>query len=200
MVKIISFEGGIGSGKTSLTNYFSHRLKLKKILESYEINPFLKEFYEGESSINLETEITFLLIHFSQIKKTIKNCKDPFVIADFSIEKDLVFAKLNLTNEELIIFKNVYDYIIKKIETPYLILYLNLSLEVLKQRRFQRGRDYEMNADSEYFRNINENIFQFFRTETKCKIHFFNIDNLEFNPNNKVLNQIESKIIEEIKL
>lgn len=200
MVKIISFEGGIGSGKTSLTNYFSHRLKLKKILESYEINPFLKEFYEGESSINLETEITFLLIHFSQIKKVIKNCKDPFVIADFSIEKDLVFAKLNLTNEELIIFKNVYDYIIKKIETPYLVLYLNISLEVLKQRIFQRGRDYEMNADSEYFRSINENIYQFFRTETKCKIHFFNIDNLEFNPNNKVLNQIESKILEEIKL
>lgn len=199
MVKIISFEGGVGVGKTSLTNYFSHELKISKILEKYDINPFLKEFYRENSNVNLETEITFLLIHYSQIKNALKDCQDLFLIADFSIEKDLVYAKLNLESNELSIFKSVYDYIIKKVGAPYLVFYLNLSPKTLKQRIFHRGREYEMNANPKYFKDFDDKIKQFFKTEARSKIYFFDVDDLELDQHNKKLGQIRTRILEAIK-
>ncbi|TKJ27732.1 MAG: hypothetical protein CEE42_00735 [Promethearchaeota archaeon Loki_b31] len=199
MVKLISFEGGIGSGKTSLTNYFSRELKIGKILEKYNINPFLKRFYSGDLSINFETEVTFLLIHFTQLKDSIKNCQNSFLIADFSIEKDLVFAELNLKDEELKIFKNLYDYIIRKVGIPYLVIYLDLSIEILKRRILQRGREYEKNADPGYFMDFHEKIKNFFKFMTKSKIWFINVDELELNVDNPKLKQIRTKIINEIQ-
>jgi len=85
MTKIISFEGCVGAGKTSLTNFFSHDLKVGKILEEYKKNPFLREFYETDLNINLESELTFLLIHYSQLKKAIVDCQ---AHAEFSIPAD----------------------------------------------------------------------------------------------------------------
>lgn len=199
MVKIISFEGGIGVGKTSLTNYFSHELKIRKILERYDLNPFLKNFYKGDSSVNLETEITFLLIHYSQLKNAVKKSQDPLLLADFSIEKDLVYAQLNLKSNELRIFKSIYDFVIKKVGIPHLVLYLNLSLKILRGRIFQRGRDYEINADPRYFKDFNDKIKQFFKTKAQSKTYFFDVDDLELDPKNKILGQIRAKILEEVK-
>jgi len=199
MIKIISFEGGIGSGKTTLAKHFSHLLNIDKILEDYEINPFLNDFYKGDKSINLETEITFLLIHYSQLKKKLRFITDQFLIADFSIEKDLVFAKLNLEGKELKIFQKLYNYIIEKVGVPYLVIYLDLSHNLLMTRIIQRERKYEMNANSEYFKQFNYKIRNFFKAESKSKTWFINVDNLEFDPNNKILQQIEYKILEEFQ-
>lgn len=199
MVKIISFEGGIGSGKTSLTNYFSYDLKIGKILEEYNLNPFLKRFYQGDKSINFETEITFLLIHYSQLKDSIKNCQDPYLIADFSIEKDLIFAELNLKEEELNIFRILYDYIINDIGVPYMVIYLNLSYNKLRQRILRRGREYEMNVDPEYFKNFNKKFEAFLKRKSNIKTWFIDVDDLQFDPNNSILKKIKVKILDEIK-
>ena len=196
MIKILSFEGGIGSGKTSLANYFSHMLNIGEILEDYEINPFLNDFYKGDKSINLETEITFLLIHYSQLKNKLKSITDQFLIADFSIEKDLVFAKLNLEGEELKIFQKLYNYIIQKVGVPYLVIFLDISQNLLMTRIIQRERKYEMNTNPEYFKEFNNKIRKFFETDSKSKTWFINVDDLEFDPNNKILQQIEYKILE----
>lgn len=196
MVKLISFEGGIGSGKSSLTNYFSHKLKIGKILEQFNLNPFLKEFYKGNTNVNFETEITFLLIHYSQLKEKFKQYKDTFLISDFSIEKDLVFAKLNLENKELKIFQKLYNYVIKKVGVPYLVIYLDLSNNLIINRITQRKREYEVNANLEYFKEFNKKIKKFFETESKSKTWFINVDNLEFDPDNKILQQIQNKILE----
>lgn len=199
LVKIISFEGSIGVGKTTLTNYFSKELGIKKILEKYEINPFLKEFYNGDSTINFETEITFILIHYSQLKNILKSSHESLFLADFSIEKDLIYAELNLEGEELIIFKNLYNYIINKVGVPYMVIYLNLSFKKLKQRILKRGREFEMNTDFNYFKELNEKMKNFYKSRTKSKIWFINIDKLDFNPNNTILKQIRSKITNEIQ-
>ena len=199
MVKIICFEGCIGSGKTSLTNYFSQELKIGKILEKYDINPFLKRFYNGDSSINFETEMTFLLIHYSQLKKKLRSNTDQFLLADFSIEKDLVFAKLNLEGEELKIFQKLYNYIIEKVGVPYLVIFLDISQNLLMTRIIQRKRKYEMNTNPEYFKQFNNKIKKFFETDSKSKTWFINVDELEFDPNNKILQQIEYKILEEFQ-
>lgn len=194
MVKIISFEGCVGAGKTTLTNYFSYELKKRKILEEYERNPFLRDFYEG-TNVNLETEITFLLIHYSQLKKAVKNRNTDFILADFSIEKDWVYAILNLNREELKVFEKIYDYVIHEIEVPYVIIYVDLSLEVLRQRIFQRGRSYEINADLRYFKEYNDKVRAYFKKKAQSMVYFFDVDDLELNKGNKKLRQIKDKIL-----
>lgn len=198
MVKIISFEGCVGVGKTSLTNYFSYELKCEKILETYEINPFLKDFYAG-LDVTLETEVTFLLIHYSQLKKAIKECKSNFILSDFSIQKDLVYAKLNLNEKELKIFEQVYNYVINKVRIPYAVIYIDLSLDILRKRIFQRGRPYETNADPLYFKKYNDKVKKYFRDYVYSKVFFFNVDDLDLDPNNTKLKQIRKKIIDLIK-
>jgi deoxyadenosine/deoxycytidine kinase len=195
MVKIISFEGCVGVGKTTLTNYFCYELKIGKILEEYERNPFLRDFYEG-SNVNLETEIAFLLIHYSQLKKTVKNRNIDFILADFSIEKDLVYAILNLNTEELKIFENIYNYIIHKVGVPYVVIYVGLSLEILRRRIFQRGRPYEMNTDVKYFKEYNDKIKQYFKNDAQSEVYLFDVDDLELDPDNRKLRQIRDKILE----
>jgi len=195
MIKIISFEGCVGAGKTSLTNYFSHELKVGKILEEYDRNPFLRDFYEG-SDVNLETEITFLLIHYSQLKKTLKNHNGDFILADFSIEKDLVYAILNLNTEELKVFETIYDYVIQQVGVPFVVIYIDLSLEVLRRRIFQRGRPYEINADLRYFKGYNDKVKEYFKEKAQSEVYFFDVDDLELDPDNRKLRQIRDKIQE----
>ncbi|MDL1957520.1 MAG: deoxynucleoside kinase [Candidatus Desulfofervidus auxilii] len=198
MVKIISFEGCVGAGKTSLTNYFSYELKCEKVLEAYEKNPFLEDFY-AKSDVALETEITFLLIHFSQLKKALSECKGNFILSDFSIEKDLVYAKLNLNEKELKVFEQIYNYVISKVGVPYAVIYLDLSLNILRRRIFQRGRPYEINADPTYFKKYNDKVKEYFKKYTHSKVFFFNVDDLDLEPENKKLTQIRNKIMELIK-
>lgn len=198
MAKIVSFEGCVGAGKTSLANYFSYELKIEKVLEEYERNPFLKEFYEG-LDVNLETESTFLLIHHSQLKKAIRSCKDIFILADFSIEKDLVYARLNLNNKELNVFENIYNYVIQEVGIPHAVIYIDLSSKVLRRRIFQRGRPYEINADIEYFKEYNDKVKEYFKNESKSKVYFFNVDDLEFDPDSEKLSQIRTAALKIIR-
>ena len=199
MVTLISFEGGIGAGKTSLTNYFSYEFNIGKVLEEYERNPFLREFYEG-SNVNLETEISFLLIHYSQLKKAIKDCKDDYVFADFSIEKDLVFALLNLDKEELKIFKTAYEYVIKQVGVPYVVIYVDLSLKLLRRRIFQRGRPFEITKEPNYFKEYDDKVKEYFKTKAQSKVYFFNVDDLEFDSDNKKLVKIKEQILKVMKI
>ena len=195
MAKTISFEGCVAAGKTSLANYFSYELKIGRILEEYDRNPFLKEFYEG-LDVNLETEVAFLLIHHSQLKKAIKSCKDAFILADFSIEKDLVYARLSLNNKELNIFENIYDYVIQEVGIPHAVIYVDLSLKGLRRRIFQRGRPYEISVDMNYFKEYSDKVKQYFKNESRSKVYFFDVDDLELDPDNEKLSQIRNTILE----
>ncbi|MFO7966261.1 MAG: deoxynucleoside kinase [Archaeoglobaceae archaeon] len=196
-MKIISFEGCVGAGKTSLTNYFSYEFGLEKILEKFEVNPFLKEFYGG-TDVNLETETTFLLIHYSQLKEAIQNSNSSTIISDFSIEKDLVYAKMNLKEEEHKIFLGIYNHIIEQIGVPDTVIYLDISLKVLKRRIFQRGRYYEINADPNYFKRYFEEVKGYFQNETRSKVYFFNVDDLVLEPEDQEIEEIREKILEAI--
>jgi deoxyguanosine kinase len=180
-MKLVCFEGGIGAGKTTLTNYFSHQLNCGKLLEDYEANPFLQNFYK-EKKVDFETEMTFLMIHFYQLKDAITNCKNNLIIADFSIEKDLVFAQMNLNGRELEIFISTYEYIIDQVGYPDIVFYLELSPEILKKRLRQRGRIYEIDADKNYFEKYNNNNRKFFFENSRSQVIPLNADYLELDP------------------
>jgi deoxyadenosine/deoxycytidine kinase len=194
MPVLISFEGCIGAGKTTLTNYFSKYFKAGKLLEAYGKNPFLKEFYKG-FDVKFETELSFLLIHYQQLKNVLKNCKKDLIFADFSIEKDIVFAKLNLNKKEYKLFERVYKYITKNIGIPYKTIYLDLSFRILKRRMLQRGRKYELNMDLQYLEKYNKKIKRYFRNVSNNEIHFFNVDDLNLRAKDRKLEQIKKVIL-----
>lgn len=195
-MKIISFEGCIAAGKTSLTNHFSGKLKLNKVLEDYEKNPFLEESYKG-MDVNLETEITFLLILYSQLRRATKLYdRDEFVLCDFSIESNLIHARLSLNKEELELFKIIYDYVVREIGVPYAVIYIDISPDIMKKRIIQRGRPYEINTDFTYFEEYRDKVNAYYRSCSLGKVYFFNGNKLSFDPNNKELKQIRNKILE----
>lgn len=193
MVKLISFEGCIGAGKTTLTNYFAHKFKCTKLLEQYEKNPFLHSFYLGED-VKFETELTFLLIHYSQIKKALDKTQDTIILCDFSLEKDLVYAQLNLNKNEYNQFEQLYNYLTKKIHYESYIIYIDISVDILKRRIFQRGRSYEIDTDPLYFQQINNKMKNYFKHFSKSNISFYQVDDLVLDPNNNKLNVIETKL------
>jgi len=170
MAKIISFEGPIGVGKTTLVNYLAANYNFEKRIEQSQNNPFIDKFYAGED-VKLETELTFLLLHYSLLKTLIS--KPGIILTDFSIEKDLVFAKMNLNKAEFEVFKNPYDYVITSVGKPDLVVYLDLPFEKCWQRIQKRGRLYEVNADPAYFREYMERLKSYFMNETKSKVILF---------------------------
>jgi|WetSurMetagenome_2_1015567.scaffolds.fasta_scaffold167101_2 deoxyguanosine kinase len=194
MAKIISFEGPIGAGKTTLARYFSTELKIRKVLEHSMQNPFIRKFYKHED-VNLETEITFLLMHFSLLKKIVK--MPGIVLTDFSIEKDLVFATMNLKKEELEIFNNCYSYVIEKVGNPNVTIYLNLPWEFLWQRMLKRGRAFEVDFDNNYFKTYADRLNDHFMNFTKSSVMFVDcnkIGKLPLNIKNETLSQIKRRI------
>ena len=195
MTRIISLEGCIGVGKTTLTNYLSSELGIGKILEEYEGNPFLKEFYAGHD-VAFEATTTFLLMHYSQMRKAINNGNSGYILADFSIQKDWVYAEMNLDKQELEAYRGVYDYIIHQAVVPHIVIYMNLSLEKLRERIIRRGRSYEVNTDFSYFAVCNDRFREYFETNNQNEVLFFNTDDLELRPNNGKLGLIRNTIIE----
>ncbi|TDA70419.1 MAG: hypothetical protein D9V47_01355 [Clostridia bacterium] len=194
MPKIISFEGCIGAGKTTLTNYFAHTLHMEKILEAFQKNPFLEEFYHGQD-VTLETEMAFLLIHCWQLKKALKTSQSDYVLADFSIEKDLVYARLNLEDGALRVFEDAYDYVVKQVGVPYVTIYLDLSLDNLRRRIFQRGRPYEMEADVNYFKEYNDRVKEYFLGHSCSTVYCFDVNDLQLDPDNAKLIRIRDRIL-----
>jgi len=191
MGKIVSIEGCMGAGKTTLVNFLSDELGVEKILEQAYQNQFIDEFYSG-ANVKLETELTFLLQHYSLLKKARQ--KDGLVLADFSIEKDLVFARLNLTQDEFRIFRNVYDFVVDSVGTSDMVIFLEVPIEVLFERVRLRGRPYEVNIDPAYFRDYGDRIKSYFAYESNSKVLTIDERELELVPTNFQLTQIRNVI------
>lgn len=193
MGKIVSIEGGIGAGKTTLVNYLSEELGIEKTLEHDYQNPFIDEFYSG-GSVRFETELTFLLQHYSLLKKARQ--KDCLVLADFSIEKDIVFARLNLSESEFKIFRNVHDFVTGSMGTQDLVIFLDIPIKVLIERIRLRGRPHEVNADPVYFREYGNQLKSYFMEQTKSRVILFDAD---FKLSNTVqLRELGKTILSEI--
>lgn len=127
------------------------RLGSQLVLEATSRHPFIEAFYANTSKFAFETEVAFALLHYHQLH-ALENRTS--MASDFSPVKDLVFAEMNLNEEEMTAFSYVYSHTISRVPIPDLVVFLKMDVEVLQRRAAARGRPYEMNLTTDYLERL----------------------------------------------
>jgi len=159
----IVVEGPIGVGKTSLARRLAQTLGATEVMEGAEENPFLPRFYEDPRSAALPTQLFFLFQRARQLQEMRQSdIFRPRRVSDFLFEKDRLFASLNLDDDELALYEQVYDKLALDVPTPDLVIYLQAPVEVLMHRVARRGVSYEQDIDASYLAGLNDAYMRFF--------------------------------------
>jgi deoxyadenosine/deoxycytidine kinase len=151
----IAIEGPIGVGKTSLTGMVARERNARTVLEEFEDNPFLREFYRDRERVAFQTQVYFLLARFAQQEALRQH--DLFaraVVSDYLFAKDRIFAYLNLKEAELALYEKIYDLLRPQLVQPDLVVYLQARPEVLVRRLRKRGRDFEAGVQVSYLEDL----------------------------------------------
>ena len=152
MTRLIHICGGIASGKTTFTSILS-KLGIQPIYESFQSNPFWEAFYSDPQKYTFETEISFMLQHYHQIKK---QCADnKIMVCDYSFLLDMAYAEMGLQGSRLAAFKVVYEEIKKELPPPVLIIHLQCDPETELTRISNRGRAVEKSITTDFLRSLN---------------------------------------------
>ena len=159
----IVVEGPVGVGKTSLARRLAQTLGATEVMEEAQENPFLPRFYEDPRSAALPTQLFFLFQRARQLQAMRQSdIFRPRRVSDFLFEKDRLFASLNLDDDELALYEQVYDKLALELPAPDLVVYLQAPVEVLMHRVARRGVSYEQNIDAAYLANLNDAYMRFF--------------------------------------
>lgn len=152
----IAIEGVIGVGKTTLARLLQPAFQSSLVLEVFEENPFLSDFYSDRQRYAFQTQIFFLLSRYYQQRRSVPEIlkRGESLIADYTFAKDALFARINLIGDELDMYYRVHDALAEKIPLPNLIVYLRADLEVLMQRIASRDRPYERNIEPDYITQL----------------------------------------------
>jgi len=160
----LAIEGVIGVGKTTLARLLQPAFKADLLLEVFEENPFLSSFYADRERYAFQTQIFFLLSRYHQQRRVAPLAlgESNALIADYTFQKDALFARINLAGDELEMYYRVHEALAEKIHQPHLIVYLRADTETLMQRIAFRDRPYERQMDRAYIDRLNQSYDQFF--------------------------------------
>jgi deoxyguanosine kinase len=152
----ITIEGNIGAGKTTLAHMLSKHYNARLILEEFADNPFLPSFYENPRQYAFPLELFFMAERYKQLKDLI-HTTDLFqniTIADYLFTKCLLFAKVNLPEEEYRLYQKLFDIIYQQMAKPDILVYLHVPVYKLQQNIKKRNRSYEQSIPDEYLLNL----------------------------------------------
>lgn len=176
----IEILGIIGSGKSSLAKLLLET-GYSVVFEEFKLNPFWKAFYSNPNKYNFETEVTFLLQHYHELKR--KREEEDNIVCDFSFTQDLAYAVMGLKDTQLNIFRSIYNYILNELGEPTLIIYLKCSPEEAVRRIKARGRKEEELIDARFLGSLATFIkdeIEIIRSE-KPKVKVIEIDTEQAN-------------------
>jgi len=200
----IAIEGVIGVGKTTLARLLQPGFQSGLMLEVFEENPFLSDFYEDRVRYAFQTQIFFLLSRYYQQRRTVSELlsQHNHVFADYTFEKDALFARINLCGDELDMYYKVHEALAEKIVPPDLIVYLRADTDVLMQRIAFRDRPYERNIDRSYIQKLGEAYDDFFTDSLSRRSPVLLIDTnqLDFVHKGEDLNWVETRIRQTLRL
>ncbi len=176
----VAIEGAIGVGKTTLARFFSEALPGELLLEVFEENPFLGDFYADRARYAFQTQIFFLLSRYRQQHRVIANTltHNPLV-SDYLFAKDWLFAHLNLAGDELKMYERVHAILGEQIPAPGLVVYLRASTDTLMRRIAFRDRSYERQMERDYIDALRQAYDHFFADYTATPLLVLDTDGLD---------------------
>ena len=159
----VAIEGTIGVGKTSLAKLISERLGAKLVLEEFQDNPFLSDFYEDPERHAFQTQLWFLLQRFQQQQDLRQiDMFQNLVITDYMFVRDRLFASLNLNEKEMSLYDTVANMMERNVIGPDLVIFLQADTETLMRNISRRGRDFEKNMSDDYIDALNQVYNEYF--------------------------------------
>ena len=198
--RFIAIEGPIRVGKSTLARILAETLHGRRIVEP-ENNPFLDRFYQ-EMSMALATQMWFLVERYDQMRQAAKDLagSDPWpIVADYLFEKDKLFAYINLSDAELALYNRYYQDFRNEVPTPDLVIYLQASPEVLKQRLKRKGLTQEQAISDAYIEQVAKAYEHFFFHYTASDVLVVDTSEIDFVNRDQDLALLLKRLSEPIK-
>jgi deoxyguanosine kinase len=197
----LAIEGVIGVGKTSLARLLQPVFNAELLLEVFEENPFLSDFYSDRHRYAFQTQIYFLLSRYRQQHHAVPQALTTGdLIADYTFAKDALFAGLNLTGDEIETYQLVHNALAERIPLPDLIVYLRVSTEVAMQRISMRDRSYERNMEVSYIEELNVAYEDFFNQNDELPVLFIDSTALDFVSHPNDLEHVADRIRQKLQI
>ena len=187
----VAIEGVIGVGKTSLADLLEERLNAKLVMEKFDENPFLSDFYIDPERYAFQTQLFFLLSryrHQQELRQT--DVFHKLVISDYMFVKDRLFASLNLDDKEMSLYDSVAKILEKNILNPDLVIYLQAETPKLMERITLRGRDFEKNMSPDYIDALNQVYNEYFFRYQESPLLIINTNDIDFVHNEEDLEEV----------
>ena len=177
----VAIEGPIGVGKTSLANLLAEKLAARKVLEDFEDNPFLADFYEEPERFAFQTQLFFLLQRYQQQQELRQvDIFHNLLITDYMFIKDRLFASLNLNEKEMNLYDTIANLLEKNVINPDMVIYLQADTDTLVKNINKMQRTFEVNISYEYIDGLNEVYNEYFFRYQDTPLVIINTNNIDF--------------------
>ncbi len=189
--RFITIEGNIGAGKTTLAHLLAKKLNARLILEEFADNPFLPKFYDNPKQYAFPLELFFMAERFKQLKDSLfkTDLFQSVTVSDYLFTKCLLFARINLPEEEFKLFQKLFDIMQQQLVFPDVIIYLHSSIARLQRNIKKRNRSYEQKIPDSYLQSIQDTYSNYIK-QNKIKTIFVEADGADFLSNDAHLQSI----------
>jgi deoxyadenosine/deoxycytidine kinase len=193
--KYIAIEGPIGVGKTSLAVKLVKHFNARSINENVEGNPFLSDFYDSRKNYAFQTQMFFLLSRYKQQMSIQQpNLFNQVTISDYIFDRDRIFAYINLDEDEIRLYEEVYSILKPKIPRPDMVIYLQANLDIILERIQHRGRKFEIKIDPSYLEEVNKAFNNYFFHYKDAPLLIINTNKINFVEKEEDFDQLIKKI------
>jgi deoxyguanosine kinase len=190
----LAIEGPIGVGKTTLARLLRPRFEAELLLEAFEENPFLSDFYADRNRYAFQTQMFFLLSRYRQQQAAVALLPRSPIIADYTFAKDSLFAQMNLGGDELDVYRQLYTVLADRAPVPDLVVYLRANTDLLMLRIAMRDRAYEREMDRAYIEALRQAYELHFSTYTQTPLLVIDADDLDYVQDPSALAFVEGQV------